>query len=56
MGRWYVAGTSGAAGEKALTLDLGDPSVRGSGTFITDGDSGNLSFRKSVMLEGRSAS
>jgi alpha-glucosidase len=51
-GRWYIAGINGTAEEKALTLNLDDLPVRGSGTLITDGDSGNLSFRQSVMLDG----
>jgi alpha-glucosidase len=51
-GRWYVAGINGTAEEKALTLNLDDLRVRGSGTLIADGDSGNLSFRQSVILDG----
>jgi len=45
-GRWYVAGINGEATGKTLTLDLGQLSVRGSGTLITDGEGGNLSFRQ----------
>ncbi|MGI8995974.1 MAG: glycoside hydrolase family 97 catalytic domain-containing protein [Pyrinomonadaceae bacterium] len=44
-GRWYVAGINGAAIPKKFTLDLSELSVR-SGTLISDGDSGNLSFRR----------
>jgi hypothetical protein len=45
-GRWYVAGINGETTTKTLTLDLGELSVRGSGTLITDGEGGNLSFRQ----------
>ena len=45
-GRWYVAGINGETTAKTLTLDLGELSVRGSGTLITDGEGGNLSFRQ----------
>ncbi|MGA2281045.1 MAG: glycoside hydrolase family 97 catalytic domain-containing protein [Verrucomicrobiota bacterium] len=45
-GRWYVAGINGEATPKTLTLDLGELPVRSSGTLITDGDGGNLSFRQ----------
>jgi len=45
-GRWYVAGINGEATAKTLTLDLGELPVGGSGTLITDGDGGNLSFRQ----------
>lgn len=44
-GRWYVAGINGAAIPQKFTLDLSELSVR-SGTLISDGDSGNLSFRR----------
>jgi hypothetical protein len=45
-GRWYVAGINAGTAEKKLSLDLSELSVRGSGTLITDGDDGNLSFRQ----------
>jgi hypothetical protein len=45
-GRWYVAGINAEAAEKKLALNLGELAVRGSGTLITDGDAGNLSFRQ----------
>jgi alpha-glucosidase len=48
-GRWYVAGINGKAEAKSLTLDLGGLPVRGSGTLITDGDGGNLSFRQETV-------
>jgi alpha-glucosidase len=44
-GHWYLAGINGETAEKKLTLDLSELRVR-SGTLITDGDGGNLSFRK----------
>jgi hypothetical protein len=44
-GRWHIAGINGEAEAKSLTLDLGELGVR-SGTLITDGDGGNLSFRQ----------
>jgi alpha-glucosidase len=50
-GRWYVAGINGEATERELLLDLSELSGRGSGTLITDGGAGNLSFRQeSVRL------
>jgi hypothetical protein len=48
-GRWYVAGINGEASPKTLTLDLGELGVGGSGTLITDGDAGNLSFRRETI-------
>jgi hypothetical protein len=48
-GRWYVAGINGKAEPKALTLDLSGLPVRGSGTLISDGDGGNLSFRRQTV-------
>jgi alpha-glucosidase len=45
-GRWYVAGINGEATGKTFTLDLGELPIRGSGTLITDGKDGNLSFRQ----------
>jgi alpha-glucosidase len=51
-GRWYVAGINGEKAEKKLTLDLSRLRVR-SGTLITDGDKGNLSFRQeTIQLPG----
>ena len=44
--RWYVAGINGETTEKTLMLDLSELKVRGTGTLITDGDGGNLSFRQ----------
>jgi hypothetical protein len=45
-GCWYVAGINGEATGKTLALDLGELSVRDSGTLITDGEGGNLSFQQ----------
>jgi len=41
-----VAGINAEAAEKKLALNLNELAVRGSGTLITDGDAGNLSFRQ----------
>jgi alpha-glucosidase len=43
-GRWYVAGINGERDSKRLRLSLGDLAGIGSGTLITDGEGGNLSF------------
>jgi len=52
-GRWYVAGINAEAAGKTLTLSLAAVPVQGRGTLITDGDGGNLSFRKDdVQLSG----
>ena len=48
-GRWYVAGINAEPAAKTLTLDLGELSVRGAGTLITDGGDGNLSFRREAV-------
>jgi pyruvate/2-oxoglutarate dehydrogenase complex dihydrolipoamide acyltransferase (E2) component len=48
-GRWYVAGINGSAEARAVSLDLGGLPVRGTGTLITDGDGGNLSFRQETV-------
>ena len=45
-GRWYLAGINGETADKTLTLSLADVPVKGSGTLITDGDGGNLSFHR----------
>ena len=42
---WYVSGVNGEDTEKTLNLDLSALRVR-NGTLISDGDGGNLSFRK----------
>jgi len=47
-GRWYLAGINGEATARKLTLDLSKLHVR-SGTLITDGDAGNLSFRQETI-------
>ncbi len=48
-GRWYVAGINGEAKSRNLTLDLRELTAKGPGTLITDGDGGNLSFRKETV-------
>ncbi len=48
-GRWYVAGINAEAAEKKLALNLDGLVVRGAGTLITDGDGGNLSFRRTPV-------
>jgi alpha-glucosidase len=48
-GRWYVAGINGEAVSKSVSLDLSELGLRGSGTLITDGDGGNLSFREETV-------
>ena len=45
-GRWYIAGINGEATEKTFTLNLGELPIHGSGTLITDGNDGNLSFQQ----------
>jgi alpha-glucosidase len=45
-GCWYVAGINAGTAEKKLSLDLSGLSIRGTGTLITDGEFGNLSFRQ----------
>jgi alpha-glucosidase len=50
-GRWYLAGLNALPADTKLTLSLADVPVRGTGTMITDGDGGNLSFsRQPVQL------
>jgi alpha-glucosidase len=45
-GHWYVTGINGEDTAKKLTLDLSELRTSQSGTLITDGDGGNLSFRE----------
>lgn len=45
-GHWYVTGINGEDTAKKLTLDLSELQTSQSGTLITDGDGGNLSFRE----------
>jgi hypothetical protein len=47
--RWYLAGINGEMGEKKLELALGRIGVRGPGNLISDGDGGNLSFRRASV-------
>jgi hypothetical protein len=46
---WYVAGINGEDAAKSLTLDLGELDSRGRAVLITDGDGGNLSFRREEL-------
>jgi len=48
-GRWYVAGINAEETPRTLSLDLGDLAPRGTGTLITDGAGGNLSFARSTV-------
>jgi len=45
-GHWYLAGINAEKTDKVLKLSLASLPVKGHGTLITDGDGGNLSFRK----------
>jgi hypothetical protein len=51
-GRWYLAGINAEVAEKHLSLDLSALSIHGAGTFITDGEGGNLSFRQDKVQLG----
>jgi hypothetical protein len=48
-GRWFVAGVNALPAELKLTLSL---PVSGTGTMITDGDGGNLSFERQAVSVG----
>jgi len=48
-GRWYVAGINGGESPKKLKLNLKELHGPASGTLITDGDGGNLSFHQETM-------
>ena len=48
-GHWFVSGINGENEKKDLTLDLSRFAGKGSITLITDGDGGNLSFRKETI-------
>jgi hypothetical protein len=48
-GQWYVSGINGEATSRELVLDLGGISGRGTGLLISDGDGGNLSFRRETL-------
>ncbi len=51
-GRWYLAGINGEGAPKTLSLDLKPLGVRRAGTLITDGEAGNLSFRRETIRPG----
>jgi hypothetical protein len=44
--RWYVAGINGERKPRPIDIDLDALGARRGGTAITDGDGGNLSFRR----------
>ncbi len=48
-GRWYLAGINAEDTPKTLALDLTELAPAGRGTLITDGDGGNLSFRRTAV-------
>ncbi|MDW7979205.1 MAG: glycoside hydrolase family 97 catalytic domain-containing protein [Verrucomicrobiales bacterium] len=48
-GRWYVAGINGEKQPRQLTLNLAELNARGPATLITDGDAGNLSFKRETL-------
>ncbi len=45
-GHWYVTGINAEKTDRSFKLSLEDLPVKGHGTLITDGEGGNLSFRK----------
>ncbi|HEY5042459.1 MAG TPA: glycoside hydrolase family 97 catalytic domain-containing protein [Verrucomicrobiae bacterium] len=48
-GHWYVTGINAETTAKKLTLDLSGLQTGKSATLITDGDGGNLSFRRETV-------
>jgi len=53
-GRWYVAGINAEKSKRELRLDLAAIPGLVSGSLITDGNGGNLSFRQqTVALQGQ---
>jgi hypothetical protein len=48
-GRWYVAGINAEETTRKLTLDLRELSVLATGTMITDGEGGNMSFKQTML-------
>ena len=48
-GKWYVAGINAQNTSANLRVSLAGLMPRGSATVITDGDGGNLSFRKQAV-------
>jgi hypothetical protein len=48
-GRWYVAGINAEETTRKLTLDLRELSVLTTGTMITDGEGGNMSFKQTML-------
>lgn len=51
--RWYVAGISGDATERKITIDSNNLPFRGTAQLIIDGDGGNLSFRQEKLSLGK---
>jgi len=51
-GKWFVAGVNALPAERKLTLSLSDVPVTGTGTMITDGGDGNLSFVREPVQVG----
>jgi len=49
-GHWYVSGINAEKTDKNLTLSLLNVPLSGPGVLITDGDGGNLSFRKQNIV------
>ena len=47
--KWWIAGINGADTARTVTLDLRGLKAHGTGTLITDGDGGNLSFRRASL-------
>jgi alpha-glucosidase len=50
--RWYVAGINGEKQPREVELDLASLGARGA-ALITDGDGGNLSFRRESVKAGK---
>jgi hypothetical protein len=51
-GKWFIAGINGENAPRTLTLDLNGLRGCKSGTLITDGDGGNLSFSQGQLHFG----
>jgi hypothetical protein len=49
--RWYIAGINGEGTARQIELDLSELGAR-SGSVITDGDGGNLSFLQEAIKPG----
>ncbi|HEU6447182.1 MAG TPA: glycoside hydrolase family 97 catalytic domain-containing protein [Verrucomicrobiae bacterium] len=51
-GKWFIAGINGEEQAKSLSLDLSELRGAKSGTLITDGNGGNLSFKQEKVKIG----